>query len=250
MKCLILMLQFFTRIPINTEIDIKEDSFGKGIVYFPIVGLVIGSLNAMAYFGFSVLFSGLLPLVMVTLVNLLVTGALHLDGLADTCDGVFSARSKDRMLEIMKDSAIGTNGAIAIFFDLALRIALMSYIGESKIMVVILVTPVISRTALSVLIYLSSKSGKGKGLGSLFIGKLTLKNTVIAILLGAVISTFLIGCSALIILGVNIIFIFSYRKYILSKLEVMTGDTLGAGNELCEILILLIFPLLERYLLK
>jgi adenosylcobinamide-GDP ribazoletransferase len=247
MKSLILMFQFFTRIPINTEIEIKEDSFAKGIVYFPIVGLVIGLINGIVYVGFSRLFSGFLPLVMVTLTNILVTGALHLDGLADTCDGIFSARSKERMLEIMKDSRLGTNGAIAIFFDLAMRIALMGYINEINMLKIIFVTPIISRAMLPVLIYLSSKNGKGSGLGSLFIGRVKLSKTIAALLIGTLLSVLFLGFTGFAIVGINIIFIFLFRTYILSKLGVVTGDILGAANELCEVLILLAFLIIERF---
>jgi adenosylcobinamide-GDP ribazoletransferase len=249
MKSLILMLQFFTRIPINTELDIKEDSFAKGIAYFPIVGLVIGFANAIVYYGFSRLLPGILPLIMVTLTNIVITGALHLDGLADACDGIFSARSKERMLEIMKDSRIGTNGAIAIFFDLVLRIALLGYISDISIIKVILITPIISRTMMSVLIYISSNNGKGNGLGSLFIGRVKLSNLIIALAIGTLLSTIVLGYICLIIIVINVVFIFIYKRYILSKLGVVTGDTLGAANELSELLILLSFVIIERFLL-
>lgn len=211
MKSVVLMLQFFTRIPINTEIEIKDDSFSKGIVYFPFVGLVIGLINALVYFGFSKVLSGVMPLVMVTLANILVTGALHLDGLADTCDGIFSARSKERMLEIMKDSRVGTNGAIAIFFDLAMRIILMNGICVNGRLKLILVTPIISRTMLTVLIYLSSKNGRGGGLGNLFIEKVNFNRAIIALIIGTLLATMLLGLSGLVIIMINVILIVVYR---------------------------------------
>ncbi|MCJ7688103.1 MAG: adenosylcobinamide-GDP ribazoletransferase, partial [Clostridiaceae bacterium] len=151
MKKFILMIQFFTRIPINMEIDIKDDDFAKGIVYFPIVGLVIAIVNVLTYLLFAKVSTGLLPVVMAVLANVIITGALHVDGLADTCDGIYSARKKERMLEIMKDSRLGTNGAVAILFDLILRITILSSISEIHIIKVILVTTIISKTMVAVL---------------------------------------------------------------------------------------------------
>lgn len=248
MKNFILILQFLTRIPINTEIEIKEDSFAKGIAYFPLVGLIIGLANAVVYLGFSKLFTGVLPLIMVTLMNILITGGLHLDGLADTCDGIFSARTRDKMLEIMKDSRLGTNGAVAIVFDLALRIAFMDYIGKPYIIKIIIITPIISRIMISLLISLSSKNGKGNGLGSLFVGKATGRTTLVSFFIGTLVSFLILGYSSIIIIGLSCIFILLYRKYILAKLGVVTGDILGGANELSEILTLLIFSILQARL--
>lgn len=247
MRKLILMIQFFTRIPINMEIDIKEDDFSTAIVYFPIIGLIISIVNVLTYLLFSEISTGLLAVVMVVLVSVLITGAFHVDGLADTCDGIFSARKKDRMLEIMKDSRLGTNGAVAIFFDLMLRIALLSSLSETQIIKVILVTPIISKTMVAVLAYISPK--RENGLGGLFVGKVTKKNAIIALLI-CVISSFLIsGYMALIIILLNVVLIIIYRNYILSKLGVITGDILGAANEISEIFVLFIFLIMQRYLL-
>lgn len=246
MKTLILMLQFFTRIPINKSIDVNENSFSKGIIYFPIVGLVIGLINGVVYFLCAKLFSVSVALLLSILINLLITGALHLDGLADTCDGIYSARNKEKMLEIMKDSRVGTNGVIAIFFDLMLRFYLLQEIGTSKLLVVIIVLPIISRTVLSLFIYISANNGNGKGLGSLFIRKNSIKAVVITLFLGTMISTVVIGYLAPIVLIVACVFVAAFRKYILVKLGVITGDILGASIELVEILMLFLFTMLGR----
>ena len=125
MKIFILMIQFFTRIPINKELDIKREDFSKGIIYFPLVGLLVGCVNGLVYFMTSKVLGGWIPLIALLISNIFVTGALHLDGLADTCDGLFSARKKEKMLEIMRDSRIGTNGAIALFVSLLLKLSLI-----------------------------------------------------------------------------------------------------------------------------
>lgn len=248
MKRLILMLQFFTRIPINKQIDIKDDDFARGTIFFPVVGLVIGMFNAGAYWIFSKITGGMLPAVISVLVNVLITGALHLDGLADTCDGVFSARKKERMLEIMKDSRIGTNGSAAIFFDLMLRVVLISSIGKSRIIYLLLIMPIVSRTCLGFLMYISAKAKAQGGLGSLFIGKIRRKDSIIAVTICILISSVISGYFSILTILLCLVLMIVYKNFILSRIDVITGDTLGAANELCEIFVLLIFIAAERFL--
>lgn len=245
MKRFILILQFLTRIPVNLSIDVKEGDFGKGIVYFPIVGFIIGLLNLLVYLFISYFLREDIAKAFVVLFNVLVTGGLHLDGLADTCDGIFSARSKERMLEIMRDSRIGTNGSIAIFFDLFLRWILLNNLNSYQSMKVIVIAPIISRALMSLVIYKAPYARPGEGLGKLFIGHLNLSRTLITLIIGCGLSFAILKISAVIIIFFNIILVYLYRKYITKKIGGMTGDTLGAWNELSEIVVLMIFICLK-----
>jgi len=245
------MLQFLTRIPINIEIDVDESSFKNSMVYFPLVGLIIGTLNALVFLCFSLISSNLISIIFVTIFNVCLTGAFHLDGLADTCDGIYSSRKKEKMLEIMRDSRIGTNGAVAIFFDLALRIALLNSISNSNYNLVkaIIISSILSKTILVLLSYISTYARKDSGLGNLFIGKIDLKTIVIAMIMGILLTSILLGLKALFILIPTILLMILYEKYIKSKIDGMTGDTLGAASEMIEILIFFIFIILKRYML-
>jgi len=247
MKDFILMLQFLTRIPINIQIKVEEDSFKKGMVYFPLVGLVIGALNVLVFLALSLVVSDLLAIIFMTLFNVCLTGGLHLDGLADTCDGIYSSRSKGRMLEIMKDSRIGTNGGVAIFFDLTLRIALLNSISSNNYSVLkaILIASVLSRTILVLLSYISTYARKEGGLGNLFIGKITTKGLTISLIMGILIMSILLGYKAMFIFLPLLVIMFLYEKYIKSKIGGMTGDTLGAAAEITEILVLFIYVILQ-----
>jgi adenosylcobinamide-GDP ribazoletransferase len=84
MRIFILTLQFLTRIPINADMKATEEDFSKGVVYFPVVGLVIGSFNLLVLVFASKLLGGIFPLVCCCLAGTAITGALHVDGLADT----------------------------------------------------------------------------------------------------------------------------------------------------------------------
>lgn len=118
MKNLISALQFITILPLG-----KADSFDppKMIPYFPLVGALLGVMVALFDSLVMRLWSPPLATLLDVILLAVLTGAFHLDGLGDTADGLFSPRSKDRALEIMKDSRIGVMGLVAIVFTLALK---------------------------------------------------------------------------------------------------------------------------------
>ncbi|KEH85532.1 MULTISPECIES: adenosylcobinamide-GDP ribazoletransferase [Clostridium] len=239
MKNLILMIQFFTRIPINIEIDVKEDSFAKGISYLPLVGLIIGGFNAIVYFVSSKFILGTLPIVLALLANTIITGAFHIDGLADTCDGIFSSRKKERMLEIMKDSRVGTNGAIAIVFDFMLRYAVLNSLNKKYIIIALILSPVVAKTVVTLLMCFSVYARKEGGLGGVFVGKVKPFRVIVAFIISISIGYVLIGYKYIALLLVTVLFIEIYKKLIYSKIDGMTGDTLGAANEIGEIIFML-----------
>jgi adenosylcobinamide-GDP ribazoletransferase len=253
MKLLVLMIQFFTRIPITLQMDINEKMFGKAILYLPIVGLLIGGINAAFYSSLLFFFPSLIAGVLVVLGNACLTGAFHVDGLADTCDGIFSGRDRERVLEIMKDSRIGTNGACAIVFDFLLRTACLASMSESHVVVALIVAPIISRTLITILMR-SNYARANKGLGSLFIDNVTKKNVLLTFLIGSllVVSGMLFAANdkglllGMMLMVFNLAIIFGYKKMILTEIGGMTGDTLGAGNEICEVAVLLMFVCLEK----
>lgn len=246
MKVFILTLQFLTRIPININVEANKEDFAKGIIYFPIVGLIIGVFNMTFYMGANYIASGLFPIICCILANCIITGALHIDGLADTCDGIFSARNKERILEIMKDSRIGTNGAIAIIFDFLLRISILQSFNNKDILIPILLSPVIAKTLVAFSIGFSADARTGGGMGSLFMEKSSRYRALGALTLGLGIIGAISGGSGLISLMICSIIMFVYKHYIYEKIGGMTGDTLGAANEVMEVVFLISYALIWR----
>ena len=112
MSGFILMLSFFTRLPFGKHVEYTEKRYLEGLATFPLTGIVIGSFLTLPY----LLVAGdeAITGLMVMIIYLFITGGIHLDGLADSCDGLFSNRPRERVLEIMKDSHIGTFGVIAL----------------------------------------------------------------------------------------------------------------------------------------
>jgi len=114
----IILIQFMTRIPIPIKVDYSEKKLGKSIKFFPLVGLIIGLILyctnfLIATYLKNILYSKTIIAVILIIVEIMTVGIIHIDGLGDTFDGLFSYAKKERMLEIMKDSRIGTNGAVA-----------------------------------------------------------------------------------------------------------------------------------------
>ncbi|QUH24435.1 adenosylcobinamide-GDP ribazoletransferase [Serpentinicella alkaliphila] len=247
MKIFILMVQFLTRIPINLELSVSKEDFPKGVAYFPIVGLIIGIINALVYFLLSKVAQEMVPLIAIVISNALVTGALHLDGLADSCDALFSARKKDRMLEIMRDSRIGTNGVLALILTILLKIALLDITPKSIIIPTIILIPVIGRATMSIILY-GSTYAREEGLGDLFIGKTSLNRAGVSIIITIFLVFVVLNLIGIIALLVSIIVAYLLRHYFNSKLGGLTGDLLGAVNEVVELIFSFVIVVLWGYI--
>ena len=247
MKRFIGILQFLTRIPIRIDIGFDEE-FHKTMYYFPLVGFVLGILYFIIGLASSFLFDSYITSVNVLIGAVVLTGGLHLDGVGDTFDGIYSYRDKERILEIMKDSRLGTNAMLSILFLILIKLGLIYAIVESGYLYNLIFMPVFARMAIVIASY-KSVTPRKKGMGNVFIGKPTLG----MILVGLVYTLIFIGfiCSVLfnlstiniikIILFIPVMIIFTrcFVKYIYSKIDGITGDILGCTSELVEVLYLI-----------
>ena len=259
MKGLILLFKFMTRLPIpmNPEFDSKE--LGKSMKFFPVVGIVIGLILYLVYYiGAKFIMSSYLLAGIVVTTEVILTGALHLDGLADTFDGIFSYRSKQKMLEIMKDSRLGTNGGIVLILYFLLKIMLIAGINDmslgfignimgvkSAVGAVLIVTPVLARIN-SVLNCTVSPYAKASGSAKEFVDNTDKNGLLIATAIGLLFAA-IVGCGIMKVLNpvhlinitaVSMILGLYFAKLMEKKIGGITGDTLGAVLELSEIVIL------------
>jgi len=267
------MLGFLTVIPIRLKYKATDEDYGKGLVYAPLVGIIIGAIVALAGFTTHILLNFESPPVMAAvtvLLYILLTGGLHLDGLGDTFDGLFSGRSKERILEIMRDSRVGTNAVLALICVILLNYSLFlhafSMFGPEKTAILILLFPVAGRMGSLAASGSSGYARTGPGLGKSFIDNCTYRE----ILLGSIgyFASFLIGFgilmpmtpagslmaptglpSALIglILSMTTVCAAFLLTFILRrKIGGVTGDVLGAVCELNQTIYLLSAVLLMR----
>lgn len=242
----LLMLQFLTRIPVNRSLPCERDNFKRGSVFLPMIGLIIGGIQLLVYYIFYRFLPSGVVSVLIILAGILLTGGLHIDGLGDTSDGFFAFKGKDRIVEIMKDSRIGTFACIAIVLDILMRYSLISYVIDKASPLIIIVAVVIGRFNIMLISFIG-KNAKSTGSGNLFIGNIDKLQLIISFLLTVAISFLFIGLkSTFIILPLTLFITALFNKYCVSKIGGITGDLLGANNELCEIAALIIFCALLR----
>lgn len=239
MKLFCAILQFMTRIPVPASWtrDLDFQNYAKGIVWFPCVGLVVGALASGVFVLIRNSMDIYLAAASYVLALALLTGAFHLDGLADTCDGIFSARTRERMLEIMHDSRLGTNGGLALLFIILFRVlvvARLATVAPHLAPFWLWATPVASRSLMVILMY-RQPYARESGLGNVFIGKVTGSRTLIALVSGLVLVAILVhGAGVAAWLG-TLFFAYAYQRFIHHRIGGQTGDTLGGGNELFEL---------------
>ena len=229
---------FLTRIPIPKKTDFSEQKLNHASRYFPAVGWLVGIFTAGLFSTFEIAFSKTIAVIFSLLFAILLTGAFHEDGLIDTADGLGGGWSKDQKLEIMKDSRIGTYGAIAIWFSLSLRLIFLTEIDNTFL--ALLIAHPLSRSTATGFLYFSShvrsdNTSKAKPLAQ----KQNKMDFLVSQTTG--ISTLiLINSHALLLLGSLIAFGILWGWFLKKQLGGFTGDTLGATQQLSEILIYII----------
>ena len=236
-----------TRIPIKADIGFDEE-FHKSIVYFPLVGFVIGLISFFIGSLAIRIFDPFITSILIVAGEVILTGGLHIDGLGDTFDAIYSNRDKDRMLEIMKDSRLGTDSLLAILFLVLIKIGLLNSAINSNLMYLIIFMPMISRLGVIIMLY-KTVTPRKVGMGNIFIGKATLGMFITAIVYTIVIivaiSKFIFLSTdfniIILLLSIVVVMIFDYlfKNHIYKKIDGVTGDILGCTIELGELIFLL-----------
>jgi adenosylcobinamide-GDP ribazoletransferase len=131
-------VQFLTRLPVPNLAGFAPEWITLSARYFPLVGQIVGALSALVFFFAAQAWGGAVPAVLAVTAGILVTGAFHEDGLADSADGLGGGRTKDQRLTIMKDSRIGAYGAIALILALALKVAALAQLPALAAVAVLL----------------------------------------------------------------------------------------------------------------
>ncbi|MBL8021041.1 MAG: adenosylcobinamide-GDP ribazoletransferase [Leptospirales bacterium] len=138
-------LLYFTRIPCPVKVGHSPDQVSRAVRYFPLIGLIVGSLAAFAYFAASRVLSPATSVLLSMIASILITGAFHEDGFADFCDGFGGGWSRERILEIMRDSRIGVFGAIGVGSILALKYHLLLELNQASLIPLLISGHALSR---------------------------------------------------------------------------------------------------------
>lgn len=241
LKPLWVAVQFMTRLPVP-RVWLPEDYdaklMGQSVLAYPVVGFIIGLL----LWGITFVSTGLPSLVVAALllaVWVLVTGALHLDGLADCADAwVGGHGDSERTLAMMKDSFIGPVGVAAVVCLLLLKFAALTALTQTTLALIL--TPVLARAAIIVL-FLTTPYVRAQGLGQHQSQQLPTKQGYAVLSLLAFGCVFLLGWHGIgMLICLAAVFIFLRWQFV-KTIGGMTGDTAGAMLEMMEALLLIIF---------
>lgn len=239
MRTLLLMLQFFTRLPIPFALPCEPEDFAKGPPWFPVVGWVIGGILFSAALGLQSLQAPWMTAALLVALEVLLTGGLHLDGLADSFDGLYSNRDRERILEIMKDSRIGSNGVLALIGLLGLKTVTLASLPPALVPMAVLVMPAAARFNMTAACRLF-RPARPQGMGNLYIGQVGNGGLAVAALF-LLIPLSAMPSAGLWAAGAAFIGTWLFTRSADRILGGITGDILGALCELGGFMFLLAF---------
>ena len=246
MNSFLVGLQFLTRMRIVRQTVWTAEDFGRSTRFFPLVGLVLGICYALAaWILVSVLGMRVLTAALLLILPLLLTGGLHADGFMDTADGVFSGRERERKLEIMKDSRVGSFGVVAFVLLMFLQFALLLDMSPPLLVSVFFVMPIIGRMAM-VLAVSCFPYARADGMGKTFADMADRRTVAIAAVTTSVL-VIPIGLLATLALVLGIVFALLFCRWMTAILGGVTGDVYGAATVLTETIVLAVFSLASSY---
>lgn len=239
-------LNFLTILPINGNWLFSPQELGKSIAFYPIIGAVIGLLLLGVKSILSLLFPSTVVIALVIMFWSGISGALHLDGLLDTCDGVFGGKNPEERLKIMKDERVGAFALIG-----GILIILIKYISlEASVLIddkVLLLAPIISRWGMTLAIVIFPYARK-EGLGYTIKQFTNWKQAAVATIFTIIIIFFISGTIGLIIIIFSVIIVLIIPYYLVKKINGLTGDNYGAINEIIEVWVLLVYMATMKFI--
>lgn len=235
--------RFLTIVPVSWKNDQDGRFFKASLLLFPCIGLLIG----MLCYGVTMACASFLPLQLSVLLGMLImagiSGFLHLDGVADSCDGLLSSRPRERALEIMRDSQSGAMGVIGLIFILLAKFVALNTLPMDMLLKALILMPLMGRTAIVLSMAILPYARKGDGLGLLFYspssGQIAVFGGVFAFIAVLLVSS---AASLYIFLGI-LLSVGSFSLWCFSKIGGATGDTLGAVCELTELSVAVSFSI-------
>ncbi len=239
-------LSFLTILPVGRTLSPEERDLAHSMSFFPLAGLVIGLLGALFFHLLSFLFPRTLVVWLTIGFLALITGGLHLDGLADTLDGLASRGTKEKILEVMRDSRVGAFGAIGLILMMGAKYLSLSQIAGPIFSYSLMIMTVMGRSSMVWVCYRSPYARSAPGLARPFTENLGIAQLLISLAFSLGLSLLFMGLKGIaVFLGVGL-FSLGYRIFFIKKLGGVTGDILGAANELSELLSLLLIIILQN----
>jgi len=235
-------LQFLTIFPTPLRHKVTTKTSGQSLTYFPLVGLILGAILFGFYYGLSFILPSSVVNALLIIALVILTGAHHLDGFIDTCDGVIAGTSKKDRLAIMSDSKVGAFGIVG-----AILLLLLKYISLSsaQILSALLLMPTLSRWAMVSIIF-TFPYAKSSGMGLAFKRGANWQRLTIATIIALIVAVAMLKLRGVMMMAALWLIVFGVASYFRSRLGGLTGDNYGAINEMAEVLVLLLLILIAR----
>ena len=243
MKKIILAITFLTRLPLPAPKKVAPEDIGESTPFFPLVGLILGGMLVGIYYFCSHFWQPLVVNIVLVISMIAFTGGLHLDGLMDTCDGVFSNKDRERTLEIMRDSRVGSMGVLAGICLLLLKITFLNEIGQDMKIPVLLTFPMFGRWSMVYAISFFPYARTTSGLGSLFVEYAKHYYILIATIIILVVTIPFLLWKAFPVFIVVGFATWMMSRRLSKRLGGLTGDTYGAICETIETLSLAVLSM-------
>lgn len=224
--------QLLTRFPVP-DVPVRDGDLRRAAAAFPLVGVAVAAVGVALRAALTPWWGTATATVVAVLAMVAVTGAFHEDGLADTADGLWGGTDPDQRLRIMRDSRIGTYGAVALVGVLALRVTLLASVDLTAFARAVVCGHVLGRA--STLVLARRLPAAAAGSGASVVGALGRTGTALAGLTVAVVLVATAGRWLLVPLGAGVLVLGLCARLFRRRLGGITGDTLGAATALVDL---------------
>jgi len=243
MRSFLASIAFLTRIPVGSRVAFDPKDVGSSAAWFPIVGALIGGFSVAGLLLFQRIFPPLITSALIVAIGALVTGALHLDGLADTADGFGAGRTPEDALRIMRDHAVGSYGTVAVVLDVVLKVtAIAALIERAGAWRYLILAPALGRWStvlLSATLPYARRDEESPSKGAVA-GLIKKRELAIATVCAIAIAAGTAGWRAIIYCSLIVAITALWGWLSVCRIHGITGDTLGAAVEISEIAVLLL----------
>ena len=246
-------LRFLTIIPLPWRREVSPEEIGRSIGYFPVVGIIIGLILAGLNWLLGLILPSAVVVALLIVCSVVISGALHLDGFVDTCDGIAGHKTVEDRWRVMHDSRVGGFGVIGACCLLLVKYISLNSVPQPLLMMTLVLMPVVSRWVMVYAIF-AYPSARPSGLGKMAKQGASGWRFTIATLVTLAVAiglTYLANITYFYLVGLAIMFgiwiiIMVMATYLKHKFSGLTGDTYGAINEVAEVCVLILVCLLAH----
>ena len=239
MRLYLIAMQFLTIIPLPFDTRCQKEDLGRATACFPLVGLTVGGLLVGLNWLIEPWLNRSLTAALLITALAAVTGALHLDGLADVCDGLAARGNRERFLAVMKDSNVGAVGAVGLVLGLLLKWQALTAVPAGVTWQALLLFPTLGRFG-QVLAMAGAKHARQDGLGASFIQGMAARHLLVALFITITACLALLPVKGMIALIAVFAVTLIIKGYFQNRLGGLTGDIIGCVSEIAEIVALMV----------